>query len=213
MNKGIIAFVVILVVLVIIGFVYTNGFKVFGKSTPGNVITVASTTVKPSGNTTTAPTTINYSQSASPCSNFQLLAQQYNTTYTARCISNGSTYGVFLAAGNSGTSKINIVGADKKIYVNNTASYNCTTFLQNFTGPAQIYTITFNTGKGGGSCGNPEVIINRTTTPPKIIYNYIINGNLATGTYTGWNATGEGFGSAPLNLTSANNNMCYYGQP
>jgi len=36
------------------------------------------------------------------------------------------------------------------------------------------------------------------------------NGNFSTGTYEGWNLTGYGFGSAPLNITWANNNSCYY---
>lgn len=38
----------------------------------------------------------------------------------------------------------------------------------------------------------------------------IFNGNFATGNYTGWNTTGYGFGTAPLNLTYANEHRDYY---
>lgn len=41
----------------------------------------------------------------------------------------------------------------------------------------------------------------------------ILNGYFSTGSYYGWNATGVGFGSAPLNLTYANANGGYYSAP
>lgn len=41
----------------------------------------------------------------------------------------------------------------------------------------------------------------------------IPNGNFSTGTYLDWYETGYGFGSAPLNLTSANEHGGYYGAP
>ncbi len=36
------------------------------------------------------------------------------------------------------------------------------------------------------------------------------NGDFATGDYSYWNATGTGFGTAPFNLTAANQNGAYY---
>lgn len=39
----------------------------------------------------------------------------------------------------------------------------------------------------------------------------IANGDFSTGTYVNWTTIGSGFGSAPLNLTYANNNGFYYG--
>ncbi|MDE1874058.1 MAG: hypothetical protein KGI04_02975 [Candidatus Micrarchaeota archaeon] len=41
----------------------------------------------------------------------------------------------------------------------------------------------------------------------------IQNGNFSTGTYADWNVQGPGFGSAPLNITKANNDSSYYGAP
>ncbi len=41
----------------------------------------------------------------------------------------------------------------------------------------------------------------------------IPNGNFSSGTYADWVATGYGFGSAPLNLTWANEKGDYYGAP
>jgi len=38
----------------------------------------------------------------------------------------------------------------------------------------------------------------------------VYNGNFSTGNYTGWFTSGDGFGSAPLNLTYANENGGYY---
>lgn len=38
----------------------------------------------------------------------------------------------------------------------------------------------------------------------------IYNGNFSTGTYYGWNVSGSGFGSAPLNLSEANSANVYY---
>jgi hypothetical protein len=120
---------------------------------------------------------------------------------------------LWVAAGDSGTESVKIVGADGRTYVNQNSTYNCTTFFQNFSGPAQIYSITFKTGAGGGSCGNPSIIINTTATPPSMAYTYILNGNFGNSRYTGWNTSGAGFGSAPFNITYQDPKMCYRGTP
>lgn len=39
------------------------------------------------------------------------------------------------------------------------------------------------------------------------------NGYFANGTYSGWNVTGIGFGTAPMNITRANSERNYYSQP
>ncbi|MFI5412781.1 MAG: hypothetical protein ACHQX1_02725, partial [Candidatus Micrarchaeales archaeon] len=102
-----------------------------------------------------------------------------------------------------------------KTYVNQTSTYRCITFFQNWTGPDQIYSIIYKTGKGNGSCGLSKIIMNGTTSPPvAITYNNIIyNGDFSNGEYTGWTVTNPGFGTVPFNITYANSNMCYYGQP
>ncbi len=52
-----------------------------------------------------------------------------------------------------------------------------------------------------------------TTAPAFIVFNDIYNGEFSTGTYLGWNVSGEGFGSAPLNITNATERLCYLGAP
>jgi hypothetical protein len=212
MHKGAVAYVIAIIVIIALALIYT-GTKFLGPASH-TTITVAPTTTSSTvpvtvGNTTT----INLSNSVSPCASFQLVVQQFNNTYTTRCISSGGTLGLWVAAGNSGTEHVTIVGADGVTYIDQSSTYNCTAFYQNFSTTPQIYTITFTTGLGGGSCGNPSVIINQTTTPPKLAYNYIYNGNFGNGEYTGWNASGAGFGNAPFNLTYQNNASCYQGQP
>jgi hypothetical protein len=217
LAKAAIAYIVILIILVVVTYLFT-GFRFLlpGHGITKTTITGSSSTISNAGNSTvTASTTINASNTESPCSSFQIVSQKFNSSTISKCLSTGGTYGVWVAAGNSGSESVRIIGADGRTYVNQTSSYNCTTFFQNFTGPAQLYTVTFTTGPGNGSCGNSEVLINTTTTPPQNVYNYIYNGNFGNGQYTGWNKTNPGFGNAPLNITRSNNPnvSCYYGTP
>lgn len=215
MHKGIVAYIIVIAILIILAIVYT-GYNFTRPFHP----TTATSTIKPSANATTTaattinnPTTINYSNSVSPCSSFIMIGQLFNSTYTTKCLSTGNTLGLWVAAGNSGTESVKIVGADGRTYVNQNSTYNCTTFFQNFSGPSQIYSITFKTGPGGGSCGNPSIIINTTALPPLVAYTYILNGNFGNSKYTGWNTSGAGFGNAPFNITYQNKRMCYQGVP
>lgn len=57
---------------------------------------------------------------------------------------------------------------------------------------------TKNNTKIFGSCFSSNIIVP------------IQNGNFGTGTFAGWNATGYGFGAAPVNITYANANHQYY---
>ena len=212
LHRGHAAWVIAFIIILVLALIYTGYHFLSPLKHRTTTTTTAPTTangVKP----TTTVTGYNYSNSESPCSSFELVGQQFSSTYTARCLSNGGMLGLWVAAGNSGNEHVVIKGAGGKVYVNQTSNYNCTTFYQNFTAPAQLYTINLTTGKGGGSCGNAAVIINTTTTPPLTIYNYIYNGNFGNGAYTGWNETGAGFGTAPLNITIANNvsRPCYQG--
>jgi hypothetical protein len=210
MNRAIIAIILILVVIVIVAYAFT-GFKFLGtKRTTVPIYTTSSTTIQ---NTTVTTTSINYSNSTPPCSSFALVDQVPNTTYVARCYSNGGTLGLWVASGNTGKEYAKIVGADGKTYINQNSTYNCTTFYQNFTMPSQIYTVTFRTGTGGGSCGNAVLIINTTILPPSTVYNNVYNNAFGNGKYTGWNVTNPGFGTAPLNISYANSKLCYEGRP
>ena len=57
--------------------------------------------------------------------------------------------------------------------------------------------------------------VNTSTIPANAtVYQNVYNGNFSKG-YSGWNISGKGFGTAPLNITHANtaNVMCYLGTP
>ncbi len=91
------------------------------------------------------------------------------------------------------------VGA-KKNAVTTTLHSTTTVPKQNSTSTYQQTTTTvYNTG--GYDC-----ISNYSTVE-------IFNGDFGFGTYEGWNTTGPGFGSAPLNITYADNHSGYYSAP
>ncbi|MGC8662190.1 MAG: hypothetical protein ACP5RT_00160 [Candidatus Micrarchaeia archaeon] len=73
----------------------------------------------------------------------------------------------------------------------NTTSSTNTTSISNTT-PTNTTTSTL------GSC-----LSSNATVP-------IYNGNFSLGSYNGWNTTGYGFGNSPLNITWADQNLCYY---
>jgi len=217
MNKGIIAFVIILLIFIVVAYHFT-GFKFLtgGNKAPTTISTISTTSVPETTVSLPSYTTINSSATVQPCGAFQLIGQSYNTTYTTLCRSTGTTYGLWVAGGNSGSESVKILGADNKTYLNQSSTYRCITFFENWTGPPELYSVIFRTGPGTGSCGNAQIVMNGTTTPPTATtYNNIIyNGNFGNGEYTGWTVTGNGFGLTPLNLSYANgNSMCYYGQP
>ena len=126
-----------------------------------------------------------------------------------------------MAAGNSGTEHVTITAVNSMrsnsigtnnttansiiTYVDQFSAYTCKAFYENISLPAQTYNITLRTGSGGGSCGSAVVTLNTTTTPPPIIRNFVYNGDFGTGTYAGWDVTGTGFQTAPLNIAQANN--------
>ena len=49
--------------------------------------------------------------------------------------------------------------------------------------------------------------------PQNTSYVWVGNGNFSTGTYYAWSTNGTGFGTGPLNLSEANYNGLYYGNP
>ncbi len=214
-HHGHAAWIIAFIIILILAIIYT-GYSFLTPLKSSHTTSTSGTTTSKTTTTVTVLSTINYSNSVSPCANFYIIGQQNNYTYTTNCNSTGGTLGLWVAAGNSGKEHVKIVGADGRTYVNQSSTYNCTTFFQNFTGPAQLYLITFTTGLGGGSCGNSKITINTTTTPPpKVVYKYIYNGNFGNGQYTGWNLTNPGFGSLPLNITAStkNSSICYQGAP
>ncbi|MGI0100785.1 MAG: hypothetical protein ACREBH_03675 [Candidatus Micrarchaeaceae archaeon] len=214
MNKAIIAYVAVIIIIIILAYVLT-GFKFLNAKSTTIPITVSTTVA--AGSTTINSVMVNYSNTISPCSSFGIVGQKFNTTYTAKCSSPGGIiYGLWVAAGDSGYEHVSIEGTGGNTYVTQNSTYNCTTFYENFTLPQGTYEITYITGTGGGSCGNSMVAINTTANPPRsVVYSYIYNGNFSNGEYTGWNLTGKGFGTAPLNISYSESkpDFCYEGEP
>ncbi len=219
--KGIIAFIVIIVIVVILWY-FTTGFRL-----PGSPLSSTSSVSSQGSSSTTTisngtdTTTILYNEN---CTEFSIFTQQDNATVTAGCHWTGGYLGFWVGSGNAGSEHIKIVGADGRTYVNQTSNYQCVTFFENFSAPAQEYLVNLTSGPGtlntSSTCTDTIGILNTTTTPPqKVTYDdFVYNGNFSSGAYTGWNVTGKGFGAAPINLTKANVYManspnCYINSP
>jgi hypothetical protein len=205
--------IIALIIIMVLGWYFYahQGKGVLVLTTTVPKTTAGSTTVGPSS-TVNAGSTIMYINS---CDNAELINY---TTYgldTIYCSWSGGQLGLWGAAGNASSEQIIVTGVkDGKTYVNLTEGYNCTTFLESFFAPEQTYNFTLITGAGGGQCGPTVAKLNTTIKPPNVpYYNFVFNGNFEAN-YTGWNSTGEGFGTHPLNLTHANENYnCYIGRP
>lgn len=212
MNKGIIVWIALIIVIVLVAYYYTGfNFNLYNKTTT-SIKQLATTSVPITANSTVVTSTI--AVQLSSCTNFVLASVLPYDNVSGACKWDGGTFGVWVKAGNSGPGTITIHG-DNKTYVDSGFSYNCTTFYKNITLPAQVLNISLITGPGGGSCGESLLKLNLSTIPPKIVYPYIYNSNFSNGEYTGWNESEKGFGKAPLNITNANsaNSGCYLGKP
>ncbi len=214
--KGLAAFAALIVVVLIVWYL-SNGFAL-----PRQLTTTVTTTVNGTTNQTfngTTTSTILYTES---CAAFSMFTTAMNSSVKEGCTWTGGPLGLWVASGNSTREHITMVGADNLTYVNQTASYQCTTFFENFSAPSQRYIVTLTTGpranQTDSSCPRAFAIINQTLNPPKstIYSGSVYNGNFSNGAYTGWNTTGKGFGNAPLNITIANSNgnlTCYEAVP
>ncbi|MCL4372310.1 hypothetical protein M1373_03260 [Candidatus Marsarchaeota archaeon] len=216
MKKAIIGYIILIVVIILIWYLAT------GLRVPKSILPVhATTTVSPRNvskntSTTTTKSTIEYFSS---CSNLAIFNDSSNSIVSEYCdVSSNTTLGIWVASGSkkSGQVRIKDVSANS-IAVNSNFSYSCITFLENYTFVAgNMYNVSLSTGVPGGTCSNQYSILklNSTTTVPSgFIYPTVYNGNFGTGEYSGWTRTGTGFGSAPLNITKADQEGCYLTSP
>jgi len=198
---GLVAFIVLVTIFIIVLYIET-GFNFLPKST--------TITIHPAN--TVNGIIINYTttmQPLYPCNNYVLFANSSNTVYTGMCLLTSNSIGVWIASGNSGVVNLKIIGANNKTYISRNITYSCAAFFKNLTAPQQIYSIILTSGPGGGSCGPALVKFNSTVIPPKMVYDFVYNGNFTTGDFTGWNVTGAGF--RIINVTYADNVGCYQG--
>jgi hypothetical protein len=208
MNKGWMIWIALVVVVAAITYIYT-GFNLnfFNKTT---LTTTSSSTSVPAGSTFVSTT---ISASLVNCSNIFIQGVKAYSTTNQTCQWYGGELGVWASAGSAGNATVTIVGENGNTYLQQGFNYNQTTFLSNLTMPAQNYTVTLAAGAETGT-GSPAFLkFNLTTSPPEIVYPYIYNANFSNGQYTGWTISGSGFGTAPLNITYANDKGCYYGTP
>ena len=207
LNKSIVAYFVALLVIFIIAYYATGGFKApLPNQSTTTTVQGGSTTVK-AGNTTSLSTTSQIF--LSQCNTFTAFYQANNGSYVGQCSWTGGALGLWVASGNSGSESVKITGSNGNVYVNQTGKYQCLTFFQNFTAPSGTYTITLHTGAAAKNqslnCTKSEVVLNTTLTPPQTVYDNVYNGNFSNGKYTGWTLQGAGFGAYPINITQANN--------
>ena len=212
--KALGAFLALIIIVVVVWY-FVYGFKGVGG---GIVPTTSSTTTTASGNQTGGTTTTTI-YLAGPCQTFSLITNTVNTLSEAKCSWTGGALGLWVESGNVKSTTISITGQDGVTYFNNSVSYQCITFFKNITLPAQNYIVAIKSGistqNQSAACPYSGIVINSTLSPPQsATYKYVYNGNFSNGEYTGWNVTGKGFGTAPLNITYANSNAispCYLG--
>ncbi|HUC38665.1 MAG TPA: hypothetical protein VL944_00865 [Candidatus Acidoferrum sp.] len=207
MKRAWIVLIAVIAISTVIAFVETNGFHI-SIGTHTTTVPLGSKNSTSSSTTTTKNTSVLYA-----CYDYVLSADELNATTSSRCLLTVNTIGIWVAAGNSNSIHLTMIGADNKTYINQTITYSCITFFRNLTAPMQAYNVILTTGASNGTCGYSIVKFNETTVAPHSVYDFIYNGNFTSGAYTGWNITGAGFGTAPLNLTHADNSSCYVGSP
>ncbi len=215
LSKNTVAYIGLIVVLIVIAYLISVVHIISPKVTT-TTTTSAATTISTSiltstsvSSTTSVPT--NY---VAPCSGLVITNSSFSANIAGRCMWPGGSLGLWSATGNAGRNFITVTGANGTIYFNGSTFYNCTNFIHAITMPAQEITFRLKTGATeSGSCGPAILKFNTTASAPLIIYNDVFNGAFSTGEYTGWNESGPGFGTAPLNLTWANSHECFLSSP
>ncbi len=214
--QAVAAFAVLIIIVLVVWYL-SNGFAL-----PRQLTSTIQTTVVPGSNSTVNGTTTTSILYTEDCEAFDLFTGSMNSTAVSGCTWTGGPLGLWVASGNFTFEHITIVGADNLTYANETADYQCTAFYKSFTLPAQRYVVSLTTGPNAvgvnPACPRAFAILNQTLSPPihKVYSGSVYNGNFSNGAYTGWNTTGAGFGTGPLNITMANSNgniTCYEGYP
>jgi len=126
--------------------------------------TSTTTTTVPTSVTTTVPSsggnpTSSYGTS---CGDFVLSTSQLDARPNATCSWGGGTLNVYEGAGDSGALSFTITGdRDGATYAQSLSNTNyCNALYVSTYFPAQSYTISMHTGRGGGFCGNAFVALN-----------------------------------------------------
>ncbi len=207
MNKGWIVWIALVAIVAIVAYAYT-GFNFHVG--PAKTSSTTSTSSSILGGSTAPTTTMTFLVN---CSNLYISGVAPYSSSNSTCQWGGGMLGVWVMAGSAYGAAIRVMGADGITYLQGGFNYNATTFYSNVTLPTQNYTVSLSADSESGPGGTPFIKLNGTTTPPAITYSFIYNANFSNGKYTGWTVTGPGFGTGPLNISSANADGCYYGGP
>lgn len=198
MNKGIIAYVAVIAALVIGWWVFAGFANPLGQR--------ATTTAAGGSNVSTGG---GYS-----CMGAYLATQRANSVVSETCSWGGGGVGLWVASGQASYAEAAITGSDGVRYANATFSNPCLSQYNVYQLPAQNYTVTLSTGPvvPGPVSGSCPTSIAELSSPSQNSSNpntNMVNGDFSTGTYYGWAASGKAWGSAPINLTRANEVGCY----
>ncbi len=220
-NINIISAIIIAVIIIAVIFIILGQHAPKPITTtiiPKNTITttaniIATTTIPPNAVTSTTTTTTSTTTTIpvitfQSCNSFSVSTNKLNATLEQNCTWKGGILSIWGASGNSSNLNIELV-ANNKTYFNKNYSNNCLDYLANVSLPANNYNIIMKTGAKNGTCGNSLLELNTSGIP---VYSNVYNGNFLK-QYSGWYLSGNGFGRAPLNITYANNNLCYLGTP
>ncbi len=244
MNKGLISFLIIFVLLLIVTYIYT-GFN-FSNVVP--IVThkpVATTTVPKSSVSSTSPILsliemlLLFAQFAHagpitppmpvttllpPC-NGTSIVPGIQTSFSSgsfssalSCSWHGGNLALWAGSGSLKYMQITVVGAHNQTYMYENITNPCVELEAVKNLPMQNYTIYARFGpantsySGNSSCSYSYAILNTTLEPKSsAVYSDVFNGDFSTGTYSGWNVTGNAFGTAPLDINYADENNCYPG--
>lgn len=211
-KQEIIGIIILIVIMLVLAIKFGNLLNLFNT---GKIITSISTTTIP-GHTTinSSNTIITY---AGSCSSIYVYEEYtVNSIKSYKCSWTGGNLGIWVASGAADNINLDIVGANRVTYLNQSSSYSCLTFLREVNLTAQNYTISFNTYGGGGTCLDPheKLVINSTTTPStNRTYDFVYNGNFSYDTYAGWTVNAIAFGVKPANILEYNSEYCFKDYP
>ncbi len=196
MNKGIIAYVAVLLALFILWWL------VGGLSTPFQRTT-----------TTTAPANTIY-KGLNNCIGVYLSTVAENAVVSEECKWGGGSIGLWVASGNATRAAVKITGQNGKRYVDQSFNNSCLGMYDVYQLPAQNYSIVLTRGgRGSSSIGYAcSAAITELGSPQQNSSNVntnLVNGKFSTGTYYGWLTTGSAWGLAPLSIADANKRGCY----
>ncbi len=241
MNKGFIGFLVLLVLIIIITYIYTgfhfDKIITFVQHKPLTTTTVPPSSVA-SGSPILALFELLASMSGSfsvspimpvtkllPSCNGMSVVPGIRGSFSSGSLSSvsscswqGGNLALWAGSGSLQYIQITIIGAHNQTYMYENITNPCMQLEAIKNLPMQNYSISAIFGpsnssySGNPSCSYSYAILN-TTFEPKgtTVYSDVFNGDFSAGTYSGWNVTGNAFGSAPLNINYADENNCYPG--